>query len=158
MRLVPYREYDPFLEMDRMLDNVRSIVNWNPALSPGWRDQTGVHQLALDLTEDDENVVVKTTIPGVSEDDVDISVSDNILTISAETEDSREEQSKGWHMRELRYGKFARSVQLPTEVNIDKADAEIENGILTITLPKTEPGPVQKIAVKAKKLLAGKKE
>jgi HSP20 family protein len=158
MRLVPYREYDPFQEMDRMLDNMRRAVNRNLALGSPWQDQPDIHQLALDLTEDDENVVVKTSIPGVSEDDVDINVSDHILTISAETEDKREEEKTGWHVRELRYGKFARSVQLPTEVNIDKANAEIENGILTITLPKTEPGPVKKIAVKAKKLLTGKKD
>lgn len=157
MNLVPYREYDPFREMDRMLDNMRSLFNENMALIPGWQDQPGVHPLALDVTEDDENVIVKTTIPGVSEDDVDISLSDHILTISAETEDSHEEQKMGWHMHELRYGKFARSVQLPTEVNIDKSNAEIENGVLTITLPKTEPGPVKKIAVKAKKLLNSKK-
>ncbi len=150
MRLVPYREYDPFQEM---IENMRSIVSQNSALSPGWPD---VHQLALDVTEDEENVVVKTSIPGVSEDDIDISVSDNVLTISAETEDKREEEETGWHMRELRYGKFSRSVQLPVEIKIDKANAEIENGILTITLPKTEPGPIKKIAVKAKKLLAGK--
>ncbi len=158
MKLVPYREYDPLVEMSRMLDNMHSLVDRSLAVDLPWRDQPGIYQLALDVTEDDDNVVVQTAIPGVSADDIDISVTDNVLTISAESEDRREEDGKGWHMREMRYGKFTRSVQLPAEVNIDQADAEVENGILTVTLPKTQPGPVQKIAVKAKKLLTGKKE
>lgn len=154
MKLVPYRENDPFREIDRMFSELRGLMNQSLLERPAWQSPDA-YRLALDVTEDDKHIMVTAAIPGVSEDDIDISVTNNVLTISAETESRHEDEGTGWHVREMRYGKFARSVTLPAEVNLDDADAEIENGILTIKLPKEQPGPVQKIAVKAKKLLAG---
>lgn len=151
MSLIPYRENDPFREMTRMFDSMREWMD-RAFLTP-WQVPSGPASLAVDLTEDEKNVIVKTAIPGVREEDIDVNVQGDTLTISAESRNEREEQREGWHLRELRYGKFARTVRLPAEVDANKAEAALENGILTITLPKSRPSPVHKIAVKASKLL-----
>lgn len=151
MNIVRYRHYDPFAEMDRMVRAMRSM--------PMAMDTTGSHALAVDVTENDDAVIVMASIPGVPEDKIEINVhDDNILTISAESEIRNEQNEDGWHIKELRYGRFSRSIQLPTTVDVDTARAETENGILTVTLPKTEPSPIRKIAVKARKMLTGENE
>ena len=123
-----------------------------------WTQFPEADLLAVDMTSDDNNVIVRTALPGVNEDDINIDVRDNVLTISAETKTETEDTDQNWHVREMRYGKVHRSVVLPDAVDIDKADAQLENGILKIELPKKEPSPAHKIAVKAKKLLkTGKK-
>ena len=159
MKIVPYREYSPFSEMSRMLDGMRDLMNRSLASDALWQDQPDyIYRLALDITQDDDSVTVQATVPGMSEDNIDIAYNEGVLTISAESQNQRDEQESGWHMRELRYGRFARAVRLPAEVDIDRASAELENGILTITLPKVQPAPAHKIAVRAKKLLTGNKE
>lgn len=157
-QLIPFREDDPFREMMRMMDAMR---NWMEraffAPLTTWPTLAEVGTLAVNVREDENNVVVETAIPGVSEDDIDINVQGDTLTITAEAKAGREESREGWHLRELRYGKCSRAVRLPAEVNAEKATAELSNGILTITLPKAKPSPVHKIAVKAGKLLKGGK-
>ncbi len=119
----------------------------------------GTNLLAVDMTSDDTHVIVRTALPGFREDEVNVDVRGNILTITAESKAERQDQRENWHIREMRYGKFARSVALPEEVASDRADASLENGILTIKLPKQKPNPIQKIVVKAKNLLkVGKKD
>jgi HSP20 family protein len=77
----------------------------------------------------------------------------NVLTISAESKAEHQTEQTNWHIRELRYGKFARSIMLPEEVVFDEAEAVLENGILTVKLPKQKSNPIQRIVVKAKNLL-----
>jgi HSP20 family protein len=112
--------------------------------------------LAVDVASDENNVIVRAALPGFNEDEIDVNVHDNVLTIAAESKTEREDKQANWHIREMRYGKFARSVRLPDEVATNNADAALENGILTVKLPKEKPSPVHKIAVKARNLLKGK--
>ena len=149
--LMRYDRFDPFREMRRMMEQIER------ELLP-FEGDVEVSPLALDISSDDKNLIVRTAIPGVKEEDINISVHDGVLTVSAESHFERDEQKENWHRRELRYGKFSRAVRLPEDVNFEKAEAELENGMLTIKLPKSEPTPVQKIAVKAKKLIEGKAE
>lgn len=144
-----YDRYNPFREMRRMMELMERDL-----LTP-FRDEVEeeVSPLALDVTSDEKNVIIRTAVPGVKEEDINIEVKDGILTIDAESRYEHEDKDQNWHRRELRYGKFSRSVRLPEDVKFDQANAELEDGILTITIPKTEPTPVQKIAVKARKLL-----
>lgn len=155
--------YDPFAEMDRvmnqMVGQMRSLMG--DALAPEFGEMAqrqDANLLAVDMTSNDKQVVVRTALPGLTVDDVELDVRGNVLTISAESKAEREDEGDNWHIRELRYGKFARSVMLPEEVEIDKAEAALEHGILTVTLPKVQTSPVKKIAVKAKALISGKKE
>ncbi len=89
-------------------------------------------------------------LPGIKADEVQISVTGDVLTIKGETTQEEENKDKAWHIREQRWGAFERSVALPTAVTSDKANAEFENGILIITLPKAEEVKPKAITVKTK--------
>ena len=105
---------------------------------------------AIDMYQTDDEIVVKASLPGIKPDEVQINVTGEVLTIKGETKQQEEKKEKAWHMREQRWGSFERSVVLPTDVVSDKAKAEFENGILTITLPKAEEVKPKVINIKAK--------
>ena len=105
---------------------------------------------AIDMYQTDDEIVVKASLPGVKADEVQINITGEILTLKGETKQVEEKKDKAWHMREQRWGAFERASALPTEVTADKAKAEFENGILTITLPKAEEVKPKIISIKAK--------
>jgi HSP20 family protein len=105
---------------------------------------------AIDMYQTDDEIVVKASLPGVKADEVQINITGEILTLKGETKQVEEKKDKAWHMREQRWGAFERAIALPTEVVADKAKAEFENGILTITLPKAEEVKPKIINIKAK--------
>jgi HSP20 family protein len=105
---------------------------------------------AIDMYQTDDEVVVKASLPGIKADEVQINISSDVLTIKGETKQKEEKKDRSWHIREHRWGAFERSVRLPTGVNSDQAQADFENGILTITLPKSEKVKPKTITVKAK--------
>jgi len=93
---------------------------------------------------------VHASIPGVKPEDIDISVTGDVLTIKGETVEEKEEKEGNYHLRERRYGAFQRAVSLPTLVRADKASAEFENGVLKLTLPKVEEVKPKSIKIKPK--------
>jgi HSP20 family protein len=105
---------------------------------------------AVDMYQTDNEVVVKAAIPGVKTEDVQINVTGEVLTIKGEMKAKEEVKEKAYHLREQRWGAFERTIALPTDVIADKAKAEFENGILTITLPKAEEVRPKSITIKAK--------
>ncbi len=105
---------------------------------------------AVDMYQTDNEIVVKAAIPGVKTDDVQINVTGEVLTIKGETKEKEEVKEKAYHLREQRWGTFERSIALPTDVIADKAKAEFENGVLTITLPKAEEVRPKSITIKTK--------
>jgi HSP20 family protein len=105
---------------------------------------------AVDMYQTDNEIVVKAAIPGVKTDDVQINVTGEVLTIKGETKEKEEVMEKAYHLREQRWGEFERTIALPTDVIADKAKAEFENGILTITLPKAEEVRPKSITIKTK--------
>jgi len=105
---------------------------------------------AIDMYQTDDEIVVKASLPGDKADEVQINITGEILTLKGETKQVEEKKDKAWHMREQRWGTFERAIALPTEVTADKAKAEFENGILTITLPKAEEVKPKIINIKAK--------
>ena len=105
---------------------------------------------AIDMYQTDDEIVVKAALPGIKSDEVQINITGEVLTLKGEVKQNEEKKEKAWHIREQRYGSFERSVVLPTDVVADKAKAEFENGILTITLPKAEEVKPKMITVKAK--------
>ncbi|MGQ9908142.1 MAG: Hsp20/alpha crystallin family protein [Candidatus Flexifilum sp.] len=160
MTLMPRNPYDPFVEfdrlMDRMFDRMRALMN--PALVPTLGDgevDTLAAPMAVDMTSDDNAIVVRAALPGFKEDEIKVDVRGGVLTIAAETRSEKTDDKANWHLRELRYNRFYRAITLPEEVAGDKAEASLEDGILTIKLPKTHVNPVQRIAVKARNLLKG---
>lgn len=130
--------------MDRLFEEsfVRPRAGWPTRLTPG--------ALAVDMYETDEDVVVKTALPGVKPDEVDITITGDTLTIKGETKVEEEIEWDCYICQERRYGTFARSLLLPTSIVAEKAKAEFEDGILTLTLPKAEEVKPKSIKVKTK--------
>jgi len=105
---------------------------------------------AIDMYQTDDEVVIKAALPGFKVEEVQINVTGDVLTLRGETKHEQEQQDRAWHVREHRWGSFERSVALPTTVTADKAVADFENGILTVTLPKAEEVKPKTISIKAK--------
>lgn len=105
---------------------------------------------AIDMYQTDNEVVVKAALPGLKPDEVQINVNDDILTIRGETKHEDERKDQSWHIRERGWGAFERSITLPSGVVADRANADFENGILTITLPKSEKAKPKTITIKPK--------
>ena len=105
---------------------------------------------AIDMYQTDDEVVMKAALPGIKPEEVQINVTGDVLTIRGETKNEEEKQDKSWQIREHRWGAFERSVRLPTNVIADQAKAEFDNGILTISLPKSEEVKPRTIRVRTK--------
>jgi HSP20 family protein len=110
----------------------------------------GREGFALDMYETDDDVVVEASIAGVNPDEIDIQVSGNTLTIQGERKEEKKEEKGSYIYQERSYGRFCRSMTLPTEVDVDKANADFEHGILTLTLPKSEAVKPKSIKIKTK--------
>ena len=105
---------------------------------------------AVDMYQTDNEVVVKAALPGIKADEVQINITGELLSLKGEVKQENETKEKAYHIREQRWGTFERSIALPTQVVADKAKAEFENGILTITLPKAEEVKPKTITIKTK--------
>ena len=103
---------------------------------------------ALNVWEDGDCLYAEAEIPGVDPKEIEIEVVDNVLTLRGEKKSEREEEGKGFHYVERRYGGFNRSIELPTSVDSEKVSAEYKNGVLTVHMPKVEAAKPRKIAVK----------
>jgi HSP20 family protein len=112
------------------LEPLMQSIGWNPA---------------MEIVEKDDALVVTAELPGIPAKDVDISVEDGVLTISGEKKEEHEESKDDarYHMWERRYGAFRRTLTLPQAVDAEKISAKSDDGILTITLPKTKKAKAQ---------------
>lgn len=105
---------------------------------------------AIDMYQTENDVVVKAALPGLKPEEVQINVTGDILTIKGEAKHEEERKDRSWHIREQRWGAFERSIRLPTGVLSNQAKADFQNGILTVTLPKSQEVKPKTITVKAK--------
>jgi HSP20 family protein len=132
------------LLQDSLVPSGGSRVTW------GSNSRSLVQPVPLDVYATADEAVVIAAVPGLNPDDLDVTFSDNTLTLSGSVPSASEsEQGKDatWYLRELWSGRFQRSVTLPFEVDASKAQASFEHGIVRITLPKAEWAKPQKIAV-----------
>lgn len=93
---------------------------------------------AVELNQQNGNYQVKAELPGVKKEDIDIEVGEDTVTIKAETKKEEEEKKENVYRSEIRYGKFKRILELPSNIDSSRVSAEFKDGILTITLPRTE--------------------
>jgi HSP20 family protein len=128
--------------MDRMFD---SALAGSP---DGW--QPMAWDLALDVVENKDEFVVKASVPGINPDDLEITYNNNTLTIRGEIKDEKEVEEARYHLRERRYGSFARSLTLPAGIEANKIEASYEAGVLKLRLPKAEEIKPKKIAIHTK--------
>ncbi len=133
-------------DMHRLFDD---LLGHELGLSPIWTEEGHMGFIPrVDVVETDKEVRISAELPGMTEDDVELSVDDTTLIIRGEKRTESEQQEGNSYRMERSYGSFRRVVQLPSEVKADKAEAIYNNGVLTVTLPKAETSRVRKITVK----------
>lgn len=132
-----------------------NLIPWSPMLDRFFDDfdvaPSKTFVPAMDVYQDKNNVIVETPITGVDAEKLDISVENDILSISGESEHKSEVDEKDYYRKEIRYGSFHRSVALPASVDGSKAKAEYKDGILKVIVPKEEKAKPKKIEVEMKK-------
>lgn len=142
---------DPFFEMTSLQDRMNQLFNQ----TFGGFENVGFEQpLAtanflppVDISEDDHNITLQAEIPGVKQEDLNITLENNMLTITGERKFKEEEKKENYHRIERRYGKFTRSFTLPGSVDPQNVNATFENGILNISLPKREEFKPKQITI-----------
>lgn len=136
------RTRDPFAGEFMALNDVMNQLMRNAFISPNSLMENGanVNVPALDVSETKDAYTVKASLAGWKPEDVDITFENGQLTLRGEWKDENEDRGEEakWHHKEIRYSSFERSLMLPVEVEADKAQATFENGVLTLTLPKSE--------------------
>jgi len=140
--------FDPVREIATLRSTMDQLFDNLFARQTEWL--RGYEWMAVDMYQTDEDVIVKASLPGVKPEDIHVTVNDNVLTISGEVKQEEEVKNAVYHLRERRYGTYSRSITLPVPVQVDKAKAEYENGVLTLTLPKAEEVRPKTITVKVK--------
>jgi len=136
-------------DMDRLFERFASSFGWAPFPILGLRSSFGVSSPAVDIAEDDTSFKLSAELPGMTEKDIQVSLSGTTLTIKGEKRQQKEETKKDYYLSERSYGEFRRSFVLPDGVDGNKIDAKFSNGVLTITLPKTAQAAPKTIEVKA---------
>lgn len=134
MALIPWRPWREVEILRREMDRIWDRFSGEKPLEWSGREWTP----SLDVSETQDKVVVKAEAPGIDPKEMEISLSNGVLTLKGEKRKAREEKGENYHLVERSYGSFSRSVRLPAEVQEDKVKASYKDGILTITLPKTE--------------------
>jgi HSP20 family protein len=145
LSLVPLSKLEPLTGLyfghdwiDRMFDDT------TPSL---WSGGGGLVP-EFDIAETDHHFVVKADLPGIDVKNLDVNVVNNVLTVRGEKKEELEEKKEHYHRVERRSGSFCRSFALPAEVKIDEIDASYRDGVLTLTIPKSETAKQKKIEVK----------
>jgi len=104
----------------------------------------------VDVTEEDNNLVVAAELPGLDQKDIDVTVTKDSLRIAGEKRHEEKEEERGYYRHEISCGSFERIIDLPTEVDEDKAEAEFSRGVLKIKLPKNEAAKAKHRKIKVK--------
>ena len=142
-KVEPARMPAPFGDMEQFFDNLFARgwlrpFGWE---RPRWGELMGTFEERMpkvDIIDREEQVVVRAEVPGVNKDDLDVSVSDNAVTIRGETRHEEKEEKGDYYRSEMTRGSFARTVMLPTNVDANQAKAKFSDGVLELTLPKVE--------------------
>ena len=141
--------WKPFRELERVRREMDRL--WDSFFEEGPKrrgEEAGEWLPSLDVAETENDIVVRAEIPGIDPKDIDISLANDLLTIKGEKKQEKEEKEENYHLIERSYGSFSRSVRLPGEVRSDKISASYKNGILKVTLPKSEEAKKKEIKIK----------
>ncbi len=141
------QRWEPFREMVSLRDAMNSLLQESFVRPISLLADSNVAMLSLDIAEDQDEFIVHASLPGVRPEDVHITAHGDTLTIRGEFKAEEEKKDKQYHLRERRYGQFQRTVTVPTPINADKAQAQFENGVLTLRLPKTEEAKPKEIKI-----------
>src|SRR5579871_1108956 len=153
--------WDPVTELTSVQDRLNQFFNQTVGgVARGLERSlyTANFMPPVDVYEDEHNIVLQVETPGMDEKDIDIRLDNNVLTISGERKLKNEEKKDNFHRIEREYGRFTRSFTLPGSVDPERITAEAENGILKITIAKSEKFKSRQIKIGASKTLPGKEK
>lgn len=127
-------------EMDRLFEDffergpvqLREMGTWEPS---------------VEVADTKDAVVIKAQVPGISKEHLQVNVTDDSLTLQGEMKEEEKKEEKNYYRREIRYGAFARTIALPATVQADKATAQLKDGVLEVTIPKTEKAKAKAIPI-----------
>lgn len=143
MTLVPWRNKNPInlfqRDMNRFFEDFLDGGD-DPTVNTPWP--------SLNVKEDDSSVTVEAELPGVKKDDVQVTAVRDVLTLSGSKSETKKVERENYYRSERSYGSFHRQIRLPAEVENQQAEAQMENGVLTIRLPKTVPTTQKAIPIK----------
>lgn len=143
----PYEEFERFFE--RMVGrNWPLNLKWENALWPGFMASPGGRMPSIDVLDRNDHLLVRAEIPGVEKDDVNVSVSDNVLTIKGDRKREERKEAGDYLRHEISRTAFARSVPLPVAVDADKVSAALSDGVLEVTIAKAEAAKRRSVEVK----------
>jgi HSP20 family protein len=144
------RFFSPFEEMERWFEEAFRRPFFAPSWMPRLRmPDVGATYPSVDIFEDDNDVIVKAELPGMKKDEIEVNISDDVITISGEKKTDDKVEKKDYYRLECSFGSFTRTLRLPAETQTDKAKANFKDGVLEIRIPKTatEVRKVKKITV-----------
>jgi HSP20 family protein len=139
--------WDPFRELSTLQNRVNGLFQDYGRGSQDELTTTGSFVPAVDVYEDEHNIILKLEVPGVSQEDVDVRLENNTLTVRGERKFEKEEKEENFHRIERRYGSFARSFALPNTIDTENVHASYENGVLKIELSKRAEAKPKQIKV-----------
>jgi HSP20 family protein len=135
-------KWDPFRTLRRRDDVLEDFVR-----NFFGREEGGTLEPPAEVAESDNDITVKMLVPGVEKDQLQVAIDEDVLTVRGEMRKEHEEKRKNYYRQEIQYGAFQRAVRLPAEVEGTKATADLKNGTLKITLPKSKQPKAQQIKV-----------
>ena len=141
--------YDPFRDLRTLQQEVNRLFTGN--LAQSFDDEgiaRGSWSPSVDIYENKDHIVLEAELPGMSREDFDLSVENNVITLRGERHFEKKEETDNYHRVERAYGSFLRSFTLPNTVSAEGANADYRNGVLRVTLPKREETKARRIEVK----------
>lgn len=150
--LTPWRPFAELSRLERQMERMWDEFTGG-RLRPwrwrwGWPERLGEIVPAVDLYEEKDEIVAKVELPGLEKDDVQVNITDNLLTIKGEKKKEEEIKEEDYYCCERSYGSFSRTIELPRAIQVDKARASFKKGVLEIRIPKTEEAKKKEIKVK----------
>ncbi|MGQ9926136.1 MAG: Hsp20/alpha crystallin family protein [Chloroflexaceae bacterium] len=137
--------WDPFQEAMTLREAVNRL--FEESFVPMLPTRDGSFMPALDLSETPDAYIVEMAVPGMKPEDLNVTIENGVLSISGEVKKSSEEQERNYHRIERRYGRFCRTITLPSTVRGDAIEAHLEHGVLTLRVPKAEEVKPRKITI-----------
>ena len=140
--------YDPFRDLRTLQEEVNRLFSSN--LTRGFGEEgigRGAWNPSVDIYENKDQIILEAELPGMRQDDFELTVENNVITLRGERQFEKKEESDNYHRVERSYGSFTRSFTLPQTVSAEGATAEYSNGVLRVTLPKREETKARRIQV-----------
>lgn len=149
--VTPWRPFSELTRMEREAERLFGDFFRKPLWGLTWPErfrEVGFREPVIEIYEEKDDVIIKAEVPGMKKEDLDINISGTLLTIKGEKKQEEEVKKKGYYYSERSYGSFLRTIDLPKEVQTDKARASFKDGVLELRLPKTDEAKRKDVKIK----------